>query len=59
MINIGQTAEVDDLLQMPPGTHKEQLTLDKVLFLLGSIGQFVHILQTEVHLTDHIPSVFQ
>ena len=26
---------------------------------MGSIGQFVYILQTEVHLTDDIPSVFQ
>ena len=44
---------------MPPGTEEEQLTLDEVFLLLGRIGHLIQILQTEVHLTDAIPSMLQ
>ena len=59
MVYIGQSAEVDHLLQVPPGTHEQQLALDEVLLLLGSIGQLVDILQTEIHLTDDVPGMLQ
>ena len=59
MVHIRETTEINHLLQMPPGTEEEQLTLDEVFLLLGRIGHLIQILQTEVHLTDAIPSMLQ
>ena len=55
MINIWQTAEILHQLEMKPSTEEEQLTLDGILLLLGGSGHQVHILQTQICLTDAIP----
>ena len=55
MINIWQTAEILHQLEMKPSTEEEQLTLDGILLLLGGSRHQVHILQTQICLTDTIP----
>ena len=55
MVNIWQTAEILHQLEMKPSTEEKQLTLDGILFLLSSSSHQVHILQTQISLTDTIP----
>ena len=40
---------------MKPSTEEEQLTLDGILLLLGGSRHQVHILQTQICLTDTVP----
>ncbi len=59
MVDIRHTAKPYNHLLVPPGAHKQQLALDEVLLLLSGIGQFVNVLQSEVHLTDYIPGMLK